>query len=119
MAKALLDRIKLDSEYVDCVTKDNNWKANQWKCTIRFNGKQYTFDYFMGIGLSGKPDLKDVLFSLYMDAQAADMTFEQFCSEFGYDKAEATWKACVKAGKAFKRVFGDVQEQLDRILENY
>lgn len=46
-------------------------------------------------------------------------TFEEFCSEFGYDtdsrKAEKTYKACVKEYFGVHRLFGDVMDGLMEI----
>lgn len=44
------------------------------------------------------PQLADVLCSLQSDCASGDLSFDEFCAEFGYDsdsrKAYATWEAC-------------------------
>jgi len=48
-------------------------------------------------------------------------SFEDFCSEFGYDedsrKAERTYKACLKEWKDVERVFGGDGECLEELQE--
>ena len=66
-------------------------------------------------GRSGKflkatpPSTCDVLHSLLMDATAFEQTFEDWCSDFGYDtdsrKAEQTYQACVAEGRALASAF--------------
>jgi len=50
----------------------------------------------------------DIINFLLMDASATEQTFEEWCSEFGYDtdsrKAEETYRACDEAGKRLYRV---------------
>lgn len=52
-------------------------------------------------------------------AQAGEMSFDDFCSDFGYDndsrKAEAIHRQCKKALKSVSRIFS--QQQRDYILE--
>ena len=57
------------------------------------------------------PKLDDVLSSLLMDGSAYfdAQSFEEWCSDYGYDadsrKAEATWKACDEVGRNLARAF--------------
>lgn len=114
-------KIKLVSEYQGLVRKDNDWDCNHYKCTIRFENRQYTFDYYMGLRISGEPTLDSVMESLLMDCNVDQYSFDEFCGEFGYDtdsrKAEASYKACLKLAKNVKRVFGDNIDKLARIVE--
>lgn len=56
------------------------------------------------------PTLPAVLTSLLLDARVGQMTFEEFCDEFGDDrdsrKAYAGWQACQNAMHALVRLFG-------------
>ena len=58
------------------------------------------------------PKIDDVLYALIMDAEALDYTFEDWCSNCGYDtdsrKAFATYEACKANGEKLKRIVGDV-----------
>lgn len=68
----------------DNAAKDWRGKADAWVITI--NG--VPFDYYTGVGLREKgkpkrPELADVLCSLVLDAEAADMPFDDWCDDFG------------------------------------
>lgn len=56
------------------------------------------------------PKLEDVLHSLLSDGEAAEYTFEDWASNFGYDtdsrKAEATYRACVDVGIRLRKLLG-------------
>lgn len=55
------------------------------------------------------PTLADVFCSLLSDADCGDRTFEDFCSDFGYDtdsrRAENTWRACVDTSIRLRTYF--------------
>ena len=61
------------------------------------------------------PSVADVLSCLLSDANAIHMTFEEWCSDFGYDsdsrKAEKTYLACVAMGRDVYRVLADADLQ--------
>lgn len=64
------------------------------------------------------PDPEDVLASLLLDALAGTNTFEEFCSDFGYDedsrKAEKIWHQCQISLGAMHRAFGaDLHKALE------
>ena len=88
-----------------------------FRCTLKRNGKSYSFDFGQSIA-SGytKPTMYDVLTCL----QKYDVgTFEDFCSEFGYDTdsraAERTYKAVLKEFAGVEKLFSDVIEELQEI----
>lgn len=68
-------------------------------------------------------DPKGVLYSLLSDSQAGSESFEEFCSNFGYEndsrKAYKTWEACVKNSNDFKRVCGVYIGEIEKALEDY
>lgn len=115
------------------LTKRDSWECFSWLVTI--NGQ--TFQYFTGLGHATKalglynerkpkdlikkvikesnlyvhvPKLRDVLHSIASDASLAQDSFDDFCSNLGYDtdsrKALETYLACqdngVKLRKALK-----------------
>lgn len=96
--------------------KQDDWqqKATGWHCTLRYQGRQHSFDFWQGPAISGEPDCSGVLECLLSDAQAGEQSFDEFCSEFGYDqdsrKAEKTWEACQKTTVAIKRLLGNDYE---------
>lgn len=78
--------------------------------------QKITFEYWASIA---NPELKkeyDILNAFYCfvsDAVGADGTFENFCSEFGYDSdsraAEKIYKKCIKQLEKLKKIYdGDI-----------
>lgn len=70
------------------------------------------------------PTLADVMHSLLLDGSADDVTFEEWCADYGYDvdsrKAYATYEACRDTGQAFRRAFGaDGVERLRELFADY
>lgn len=92
---------------------------DHWKVTLEIGKtgfqkkrRRLTVYFSKGYGHNGtEPNVDEVLDCLASDSTAMDMSFEDFCSEFGYDmdsrKAEATFKACVRIGKNLARFLGD------------
>ena len=73
-----------------------------------------------GNGWLKKPTLTEVCYSLALDAQSGQESFEDFCGEFGYDpdsrKAEATWRACADV---YAKLGARVTAQISKIVEWY
>lgn len=92
--------------------KMDEWqqKANDWRITLRYKGHSMSFDYWQGQGIKENPKVEGVMENIVSDASVNDMSFEDFCSEFGYDtdsrKAEKTYNQCVKQTKSLKRLLG-------------
>ncbi len=67
----------------------------------------------------------DVLYSLVSDARAGTETFDDFCSNYGYDtdsrKAYATWQQCQTGAREFLRVLGssDLLTRLEEAFQDY
>ena len=99
-------------------------EMDHWHCVLKANGKTYTFYYSQGYGYHhAEPVLASVLESLANDYDPSDLTFEEFCSECGYDedsrKAEKVYRALRKETQALDRLFGeDGMEGLRDILFN-
>lgn len=116
--KQLAKRVKLVNEYGAKLDydKQDKWQreSNGFSCTLKYQGRQYRFDFWQGVACNGEPYAEGVLDCLLTDAQAGEQSFEEFCSEFGYDqdsrKAESTWKSCQKTTVAMKRLLGDDYE---------
>lgn len=73
-----------------------------------------------------KPALEDVLSSLITDGEPdfQGLSFDDWCSEFGYDsdsrKAHATYDACCEVGRRLRRAFTPEELQtLTETLANY
>lgn len=108
--------IILDSEYKRHFASDKQSRY-VFKCKLTRKGKSYTFDFGQSIanGMQ-EPTMYDILACL----QKYDVgSFEDFCSEFGYDTdsrtAEKTYKAVCKEFEAVDRLFSDVIEELSEI----
>jgi hypothetical protein len=125
---SILDEISFENEYVGRITKDNNWHADQWDCVIEYNGSRFSFPFYMGIGLNGKdPEKIDVLDSLLNDAKAGEMSFDEFCSEFGYDndsiKHLKIHKECQKITDNIYNLFSEnefdeLQDEIYDLMQN-
>lgn len=92
-------------------TKDDWRRAkNAWTVTLQYDGRKMTVPFFTGT-LAGEPTAADVVSCLCTDASCGEQSFEDFCSDFGYDEdsrsAEATWKACAKTAPRIRRLLGD------------
>jgi hypothetical protein len=98
-----LTSVMVDSRH-DSLMSDS---AVHYKCTLFNNGRQMTFYFSHGSAICHDPILSDVLESLESDSSVPD-TFEEFCSEFGYDvdsrKAESMFKACKKIARDYARI---------------
>lgn len=76
---------------------------------VRARGRSFYID--KGSRWEAKaPKLADVLQCLASDAGALEETFEDWCSNYGYDsdsrKAEKTYRACVETAQQLVRLFG-------------
>lgn len=70
------------------------------------------------------PALRDVLYSLVLDAEALDMSFDDWCETFGYDtdsrKAEATYRMCCELGHQLAAIIGHPAiSQLREAFQDY
>lgn len=94
-------------------SKQDKWQqqANGYRCTLKYQGRRYSFDFWCGSGITRKPDAESCLECLLSDANSGELDFEQFCGDLGYDsdsrKAEQTWKAYQKTAARLKRLLGD------------
>lgn len=70
------------------------------------------------------PDIKAVLHSLFLDADCAKMTHEDFCAELGYDrdsiKAHKIWLACVDTMQRLYKIFTyEERKAIREALQDY
>ncbi len=70
------------------------------------------------------PRAASVLYSLLMDGQALDISFNNWCDECGYDpdsmKAFSIYQACCEIGKKMHTMFNrENRETLAKLLEDY
>lgn len=88
-----------------------------FKMRLTRGRKQYTIVFGQSIAAGAKePTMYDVLACL---TKYDPGTFENFCSDFGYNtdsrSAERTYKAVCKEWQAVERLFGDILDELQEI----
>lgn len=118
--------VKLTSTFVKRETTKNPKQptlvVDKWICVLSTEMGAVSFDFQMGSGHNGKePTLEDVLSCVLSDARAGEQTFEDFCSDFGYDEdsrsAEKIWNACKDATVKLSRILTKKDQNLfDRAL---
>jgi hypothetical protein len=85
-------------------------------CTLKRNGKSYSFRFGQSIAAGNKkPNIYGVLSCL----QKYDVgSFQDFCMEFGYDVTfdnKKIYTAVCKEFKAVQSLFGDILDELQEI----
>jgi hypothetical protein len=115
-------KIECEARYGEVEVSDG-WSAgtHPYKVTLRMRDRdgrrRLTVPFFMGSANTREPTAADVLNCLVSDARAGEMTFEEFCSDFGYDvdsrKAEKTWKACSANAPRVRRFLGEHFEAVE------
>ena len=101
---------------------DKPWPHFLWNVTLLYKARSFKTEFKCGLGHVGKnrlyhtvpkpPTVADVLSSLCSDAQSADRTtFEDWCSEFGYDtdsrRAEKIYHLCVETNAKLHAFLGE------------
>lgn len=97
------------------LSQQDKWQrnANGYSCTLSYQGRSLTTDYFMGTGIDHPPRTDEILSGLLLDAQSAESSrdFEDFCSELGYDtdsrQAEKIYNQCLRLSERLHRLLGD------------
>lgn len=127
------------SAYYRGESKRGNWQCDEWKAVFTKQSDSIEFDFLTGLGhrkpqrrtrgwsiesLPVAPHAADVLCSTILDASACEMSFRDWCWEYGYNsdsmKDFATYAACCENGEKLRRFFTPEQrEQLRAILEDY
>ena len=100
---------------------------HHWHLTISVGNRPNDIELFFSNSVANgtaAPAIEEVLDGLVIDAGAGDLTFEEFCSELGYDtdsrRAEKTWRACRKVGRQTYKAFGSelfrvIQAEVERL----
>ena len=69
--------------------KQDEWQrsANGYTCTLEFQKRRMTVDFWMGTGIQGKPTASDVLSSLVSDTVTVKNSgsFENWCRDLDLD----------------------------------
>lgn len=91
---------------------DDKWvqQASHYACILRYAHKKATFYMIMGCAHTNEPTAADVISCVASNAQALDLTFPEWCREFGYDsdsrKAERIYKRCRQTGAKMRKLLG-------------
>lgn len=122
-----IEALPVQITYVGEAVRDNNWKCDQWRVSMANKAGYWSTDYFTGLGFRKatskhpgfnqpkpvKPKIADVLYSLFMDANAANLNFSDWCDEYGYSddsiKALNTYKQCLEIATALRKYFSPEQ----------
>lgn len=118
-------------------TKRDDWACDQWRVTITYKSAkgsgEWNTDYFTGLGLRRKakqswvkdtpqkPNVAEVLHSLFLDASAADYNFSDWCAEYGYIddsiKALNIYKQCLETAAMLRRSFdSETRAKIESII---
>lgn len=119
LEKALIEKpITIESVYKG-EERPAGWDgqlADKFICKLSYGDSNLELPFYMGLGnrVNGKPhnpSVADVLSCLLNDAFAMELTYSEWCSEYGYDyndrTAERIFKQCNDMGKQLKRFLGD------------
>jgi hypothetical protein len=128
--KHLPVRITYAGEIFKSDWSKNGQTVDKWMIALTSKSGYWSCDYFTGTGLRSKkfpnkpvkPEMRDVLESLILDASAADYNFADWCSEYGYSddsiKALNTYKACLETATALRKHLGrETLQQVRAIIE--
>ena len=106
-------QFKITTTFIEKL-KDKYGYANKYKVTIRNGKKRFSTIFTDSINNTQKgiksPDI-DIIYCIVSDAQCVQWngSFEDFCSEFGYDtdsrSAERIYRACEKTHDNIQRLF--------------
>ena len=102
--------IKISSVWVDKNPNMKNFKnMDNWKTTLKYDGRQCTLYFSQGFGFHGKePKLKTVLESFLADSSYVNYSVEEFTNEFGYDcyEGERIYNNIIKHDKKLQKLLG-------------
>jgi hypothetical protein len=104
---------------------DNNFNNHMVKVTNTEIQQSITFEFWASIAnpeLTKEYDILNAFYCFVSDAVGADGTFENFCSEFGYDSdsraAEKIYKKCIKQLEKLKKIYdGDIYNLVNELSE--
>lgn len=85
------------------------WAYRSWSVTITLDDRSFSF-FFSGGQAVLRPTIADVVSSLCLDMQSGEMSYGEFCREFGLDPEDEddyeTWLACREAAPKVRKFFG-------------
>ncbi len=112
--------LTIDVKNLGVETEDSGggrqWTYNSYRVTLKYKSRQLTTSFKQGLAHKEDPEAHDVLGCMLVDASSvAGVSFEDFCSEFGYDpdsrRAEKLFKDCNSNAKKLIRFLGtDIED---------
>lgn len=114
-------------------SKSDEWRetADHWLVTFSYDKGFFTVDYFTGSGhrkekfgrsMAIKPNVKDVLYSLYIDSMSENENFHSWCANYGYSddsiSALNIYKECLDQSVKLRKL-GLSRDYLEKLFENY
>ncbi len=93
-------------------SNDKGWNdsASHYMVSLTKGRKSMTIYYSQGSAFTSAPTISDILNCLASDYQEAGYTFEDFCSDFGYNNDSISdlrvYKAVMKESRDMERVIG-------------
>lgn len=110
-------KITLAYDYTDHNPNMPEFDGDHYKVTLKRGRKRMTLTYSKGYGHTGEPPAVDeVLCCLAQDVGYEGESFEDFCSNFGYDpdsrKASRIFEACNRQTQKLRNFLGDTFEEL-------
>ena len=99
--------------------KSDNWQEGSFEWRVSINNA--IFSFYTGSALGSEPTLDDVLYSLISDSQACEMSFDEWCSDFGYNtdsrKALETYLLCQSNTKKLVKAGIDISKERERLQD--
>ena len=121
--------VTFDAIHLHMDESDPSWKHDVWNVGFTSGSKHMQTIYKTGLGhrvggVPVRPTAASVLCCLLSDADSADQSFADWCSDFGYDtdsrKALDTYIACGEIARGLRKVFSPEQlAHLRELLEDY
>lgn len=96
---------------------DDSNKMNNYKSTLKYQGRQLTTYFSKGIGLKGEPTADEILNCYQCDIGCIRDGYEYFIDSFGYEdtgKTKKLFRDMVKEESSMKRL---LMEKYEEFLE--
>lgn len=127
--------VKFDIRYVGETVRDEKWKCDAWRFTV-VGGRWlasanhiFSSDYYTGLGHRKNnkpttPHVADVLYSLVLDTDANDMSFDDWADTFGFNadsiKDLTIYKQCCENARHLKKIFSPTTlATIRELLQDY
>lgn len=92
-------------------------KAHNYRCVLRYDGRQMSTDFWSGPANEYEPETADVIGSLLIDSRIGEMSYRDYLSDFGLDDSDfgleddkdhrATWRTCKSTAERLRKFLGD------------